>query len=479
VAVADTRRQAPAPSVALAVLALGAVSFALLQSLVAPALPTIQHVLDTSPATIGWMLSIYLLVASIAAPLVGRLGDMYGKRRMLLVCIGCLFVGVLVDALAASIGVMLAGRALQGLGIGIFPLAYGIIRDQLPPERVAGAIGLVSGLLGTGAGVGVILSGVIVEHLSFHFLFWLPLIPIALTALAVAALVPESRTRRPGRIAWRSVVLMTAGLSSLLIGISRAHFWGWNSTKTIVFFVAGALLAVAWVHAELTAAEPLIDMRVMRLRTVRSANACGALISWSLFTIFFLVPQLVQEPEITGFGFGSSVTASGLFLFPMTCCILLVGPLAGRIERSFGARPPLVAGACATAAGCGLLALAHGQGWGICVSTALVGVGVGLAFAAMANAIVHSVPPEQTSMASGMNFLTRTIGGAFGIQLAATLLAANTGPDGLPSEHGYVVALLVAVGVAAIGASVSMTMPRRKPHPVATVGAPPAVEVLP
>jgi MFS family permease len=436
-----------------------------------------QRALDTSPATIGWMLSIYLLVACVAAPLVGRLGDMYGKRRMLLISIGSLFVGVLIDALAQSIAVMLAGRALQGLGIGIFPLAYGIIRDQLPPERVAGAIGFVSALLGIGGGVGVILSGLIVEHLSFHFLFWLPLIPITLTALAVVAFVPESDVRRPGTIAWRSVVLMTTGLSSILVGVSRAHVWGWGSTKTVTLFVVGAALVAAWVRAELSATEPLIDMRVMRLHTVRGANACGALVSWSLFTIFFLVPQLVQEPKSTGFGFGMSVAASGLLLFPATCSILLVGPLAGRIERAFGTRLPLVAGACAAATGCGSLALAHRHTWEICVGTALAGIGVGLAFAAMANAIVHAVPPEQTSMASGMNFLSRSLGGAFGTQLAATFVAASRGADGLASERGYILALVAALGAAAIGAVAALTIPPTRPPPVLPVALAPQAEI--
>src|SRR5437762_10783994 len=190
------------PGVTFVVLALGGISYALLQSLVAPALPDIQHALHTSEAHVSWVLTSYLLSASIATPIIGRLGDIHGKERLLVIVLALLAVGTLVSALATTLTLMLIGRIVQGAAGGIFPLAFGIIRDEFPREQVAARIGLMSALLGVGGGAGVVFAGPIIDHLSYHYLFWLPLIPIAVATVATHVVVPESPIKVAGRISW-------------------------------------------------------------------------------------------------------------------------------------------------------------------------------------------------------------------------------------------------------------------------------------
>ena len=219
--------------VTFSLLALAAVSYALLQSLVAPALPDIQHALHTSVNSASWVLTAYLLSASVATPLIGRLGDMYGKERLLVAVLLLLCVATTVSALATSLAVMLVGRVVQGAAGGVFPLAFGIIRDEFPRERVAGAVGVMAALAGVGGGAGVVLAGPIVQHLSIHWLFWLPLVALIPTTIAIHRFVPESPIRVPGRVNWSAAALMSSGLAAVLLAVSEAPVWHWLSVKTL------------------------------------------------------------------------------------------------------------------------------------------------------------------------------------------------------------------------------------------------------
>jgi len=319
-----------------AALALGGATFALLQSLVAPALPTIQHDLHTTPTAVTWVLTAYLLSAAVCTPVVGRLGDMFGKERMLLTVLIVLGAGTLIAALANTVEIMILGRVVQGAGGAIFPLAFGIIRDEFPRERVATRIALMSALLGIGGGLGIVLAGPIVKTLGYHWLFWFPLIAVAVTALATHFFVPESPVKAPGHVNWRGAVLLSAWLVCLLVGISEGADWGWASARTLGLFAAAAVLVVLWIGNEQRAAEPLVDMRMMRRRGVWTVNLTAVLLGAGMFTSFVLIPQFVEMPASTGYGFGASVTEAGLFLLPSTVGMLLFSPLAGRLSATVG-----------------------------------------------------------------------------------------------------------------------------------------------
>jgi EmrB/QacA subfamily drug resistance transporter len=449
------------PSFTLAILSLGALAYSLLQSAVLPALPDLQRSLHTSETGVTWVLTAYLLSASVATPILGRLGDMFGKERMLLWTYVILSAGTLMAALVDSIGLLDVARVVQGVGGGIFPLAFGIIRDEFPRQKIAGAIGLLSAILGIGGGAGIVLGGLIVEHLNWHWLFWIPLAGLVGAAGLTARFVPESPVRVPGRINWLSGVLMAAGLSAVLLAISEATTWGWGAAKTMVLLLGGLAVCAAWVFAELRAGEPLVDMSMMRLRGVWTTNLAGFLLGGGMFASFVLVPQFVELPKSTGFGFGASVLEGGIYLLPSTVTMLLTGALAGRLAARFGSKSALVAGAAFSALSFALLTVAHSSPWHVYLASALLGAGVGLAFAAMANLIVQAVPAEQTGIATGMNTVMRSIGGAVGSQIAATLIAGHLLRSGLPAEHGYVLAFAVSFAFLAVCVLASLLVPGR------------------
>jgi MFS family permease len=337
---------------------------------------------------------------------------------------------------------------------------------------VAAAIGLMSALLGVGGGAGVVLAGPIVDNLSFHYLFWLPLIPIVITTVATQLFVPESPVRVPGRVNWTGAALMSGGLAAVLVGVSETANWHWLSWKTLGCIAVGLLLLALWVRSESRSDHPLVDMRMMRIRGVWTTNAVSLLLGFGMYSSFILLPQFVETPTRAGYGFGASVTQAGLFMVPSTLAMLLVGSQTGRLERLFGSKPPLLAGGLLTLVSFVILAFARGARWEIYVAAALLGSGIGLAFAAMANLIIENVGPEQTGVATGMNTVTRTVGGAFGGAATASLLAGTVGASGYPTADGYTAAFALCVVALALGVAAGLRTPPRRPeqafepHPV-------------
>lgn len=429
----------------LAVLALGGIAYAMLSSLVVPALPTMQRELGTTETGITWLLTGYLLAASVGTSIIGRLGDMYGKERLLLWTLVVLGFGTLLGAVSSSLPLLILARFIQGVGGGIFPLAFGIVRDEFPQEKVAGGIGLLSAILGVGGGVGIVLSGVIIQHLDYHWLFWLPLVAIVIAAFATWRLVPESPVRTPGRVNWLAAALMTIGLSAVLLAVSETTVWGWVSAKTFGLTLIGVLFIVAWIRVEVRSETPLIDMTMMRVRGVWTTNAAAFLLGAGLYASFIVFPQFAQLPTKTGFGFGASVVVSGLYLLPATIGMTILGLKAGAISARFGSRAALLGGIVFSTASFVMLAVAHEHPYQLLIAASLLGVGIGLAFAALGNLIVQAVPSEQTGVASGMNTVMRTLGGALGGQLSATFIAENTA-HGLPTVTGFTETFLMATG---------------------------------
>jgi MFS family permease len=387
---------------------------------------------------------------------------MYGKERLLMIVLLLLALGTLISAIASSLWLMILGRVIQGVGGGIFPLAFSIIRDELPREKVPGAIGLVSSLLGIGGGLGVVLAGVVTENLSYHWLFWFPLVAILLTAYLTWRHIPESPVKTPGHVNYKAAALMTAGISGVLLAITQTSTWGWGSPKTLGLLALGAALVVAWIRAELRSREPLVDMRMMAIRGVWTTNAVAFLIGVGMYSSFVLLPELVQEPTSTGYGFGASPTAAGLFLLPATIGVTALGQMAGIFERRIGSRWALIAGAMFAVASYTLLVVDRSHPSEIYVAAGLLGVGIGLSFSAMANLIVQNVRQEQTGVATGMNAVTRTLGGAFGGQVAATLLAGSVGAAGIPTSSGFTLAFLMCL-IAVVGAvGFAIAVPKRR-----------------
>jgi EmrB/QacA subfamily drug resistance transporter len=444
------------------VLAIAGLAYSIMSSMVAPALPDIETELHTTPTGVAWVLTAFLLSTSVFTPIAGRLGDMFGKERMLIITLAVLTVGSIIAALATSLNVLLVGRVIQGAGGAIFPLAFGIIRDEFPRERTASGIALISAILGIGGGLGILLAGPIVDNLSYHWLFWIPMIPVVIALVAAFFWVPESPVKTPGKVNWLGAALLSAWLVCLLVAVSEGQSWGWTSPKFLGLIVAAILIAFAWVRQEQGAPEPLVDMKMMRVRGVWTVNAAALLIGAGLYSSFILIPQFVEEPTSSGYGFGASVSQAGLFMLPSTIAMLLVSPIAGRLSNRFGSRVPLVLGALITTIAFGFLGLVHGEKIDIYIGAGLMGVGIGLAFASLANLIVEAVPPTQTGVATGINTVMRTVGGAIGSTIGAAVIAGTVIGDGNPTESGFQAAFLIAAGAGLLALLASISVPRPK-----------------
>ncbi len=441
------------------VLCLGVASFSLLQSMVNPVLPTIEAALDTDQATVTWVLTAYLLSASVFTPIIGRVGDKVGKERMLVAALAALAVGSLLAAMATSIGVLILARVVQGVGGGVLPLTFGIIRDEFPRDKVAGAVGTAAALLAVGGGVGLVIAGPVVDALSYHWLFWIPMAMTIVATVATAFYIPESPERAPGRINVGTALLLSAWLVALLLGVSQGHTWGWSSGRVIGLFVAAAVLLPTWVVAESRSADPLVDMTMMRIPTVWTVNLVALLFGAGMYSMFAFLPQFLQTPEAAGYGFGASVTESGLLLLPQTVASFVAGVLAGRLAHRFGSKRLLVVGATLTAVGTLGLTLAHGSVWLVLVETTVLGLAFGLAFAAMSNLVVDAVPQSQTGVASGMNTNIRTVGGAIGSAVLASVVTSGAQPTGLPVEAGYTHGFGVLAATSGLAAVVALFIP--------------------
>ena len=446
----------------LGALLLAALAFALLQTMVAPAIPHFAEEYDTTTGAATWVMTGFLLSASVCTPLSGKLGDLFGKGRILTFVLVLFSAGSIICALSPSIEVLIAGRILSGVGAGVFPLAFGIINDELLPERRATAIGLMSAMFGIGGGIGMPLAGVIIDNAHVSLLFWLGLISLP-AAAAVWRWVPPSPARERTRIDWIGALLLSAGLALVLLGISRANTWGWDSPAFLGTLSAGLATIAGFVAHALRTPDPLVDIKVMRHRPVLATNATGFLIGLAMFASFILIPQFAQTPESTGYGFGMTTTEAGLLLLPGSLTMLIAGPLGGMLGNRIGFRATLLLGTALSGLSFGLLAVAHEHPWEFIVSGVLMGFGISFAFAAMVNVIVMSVDPREVGVATGINTVTRTVGGAFGSALVAALLAAETVPGTLFATEAAYTGAFAMSGIGAFAAlAAAAAIPRRR-----------------
>ncbi|HET9322572.1 MAG TPA: MFS transporter [Gaiellaceae bacterium] len=441
----------------LAILILAGISIALQQTMVVPALPALQREFDTTTAWATWLLTGFLLSASVATPLLGRLGDQYGKERVLLISLLIFFMGSVLAIFAPSIAVLIGCRVLQGAGAAVFPLSFAIIKDEFPAEKVGVAVGSVSAVFAVGGGLGLVLSGVIMDSLSWHWLFVVGAVAVGIAAVLVHFFVPESPIKSPSRVDVAGATLLSIGLVALLLALTEGENWGWGSARIVGLFTVAAVALVSWGYVETRVPDPMVDMRMLARRPVFFANLTGLIAGFAMFGSFVLVPNFVQIQErVAGYGFGASATTTGLYLLPAAVAGFLMGPLAGIMGRRWGSKWPLCIGLALAAVALTMLALRHDHPWQVVAAMVVFGLGIPMTFAAMANVIVSSVRPTETGVATGMNTVMRTIGGVIGGQVGAAILTAETiGGLGIPEESAFTTAFWISAVAATVGAVVA------------------------
>ena len=457
-------------NVTLAILTFAGIAFALQQTMVIPALPALQRDLHTTTAWATWLLTGFLLSASVATPLLGKLGDQYGKERLLVIALGIFFVGSLGAALAPNIWVLIACRMVQGTGGAVFPLSFSIIRDEFPPEKVGVAVGVVSSVFAVGGGFGLVLSGVIVDNLSWRWLFVIGALGVGTAALLVHRYVPESPIKTASRLDIPGALLLSVGLVALLLALTEGENWGWTSSRTDGLFAVAAGALLAWGVVELRVPEPMVDMRMLSYRPVLLTNLTALIVGFAMFGSFVLIPNFVEAPRelsdsvaaMVHYGFGATSTQAGLYLLPGAVSGFFSGPLAGILGRRYGSKWPLALGLFLAGAAITELAVWHDRPWQIVLGMLILGAGAPFAFAAMAKIIVDSVRPTETGVATGVNTVMRTIGGVVGGQVGAAILTADTIPGtSVPAESAFAKAFWMSAAAAFVGVILALLVTPR------------------
>ncbi|GLY50833.1 MFS transporter [Lentzea sp. NBRC 102530] len=434
-------------------------SFSLPQALVNPVLPQLQAELQISQGLAAWVVTAYLLSATVSTPVLGRLGDLHGRDRVLTATLVVLAVGSLVAAVAPGIGTMIVGRVLQGAGSGVLPLAFAIVRDETPPAKLAGAIGATAAMSAAGGGVGLVLAGPLVDLLGIRSLFWIPLVMTVLVAVAAKFVIPPSRTREPGAISWPATVLLAGWLTAALLPLAQAGRW--PTSVTVGLLAASVVLMAGWVKVERLSPSPLVDLRLMRVPAVWVSNAISMLMGFALFAVFGFLPVFLQTSPAVGYGFAATVTEAGLLLVPMTVMMFLAGLVAARLTTRYGARLMFVSSSALNVVALLVLALLHDHRWQVLLAMGLLGTAMGTAFTVMSTVIATSVPAGRTGLANGVNANVRTLGGALGAALVGSIITSHTTTGGAPAEVGYTYGFLALAAAGLVAVAVAFATPRR------------------
>ncbi|OLF06811.1 MFS transporter [Actinophytocola xinjiangensis] len=440
----------------VAVLAFAGIVVSLMQTLVIPLAPEFPRLLDTSPASAAWVITSTLLASAVATPVVGRLGDMYGKRRMLLTSLMVLVSGSVVCALADSLLPMIVGRALQGLAGGVIALGISIMRDELPAERLGSATAMMSASLGVGGALGLPAATFLAERADWHLLFWAAGGVGVLVTLLVLALVPESPVRSGGRFDVVGAAGLSTALLCLLLAVSQGATWGWTSPLTTGLFAAAVVVLLVWGWWELRTPRPLVDLRTTARRQVLLTNLASVVFGFAMFAMALVVPQILLLPAETGYGLGQTMLVVGLVMAPNGLIMMFMAPLSAWISRTRGPRTTLIIGAAVVSTGYALGIGLMSTVWQLVLVSCVIGAGVGLSYGAMPSLIMAAVPVSETAAANSLNTLMRAIGTATSSAVAGVILAQLTtsfGAVAVPSQGGF--RLIMAIGaVAALGAIV-------------------------
>lgn len=449
----------------VAVLCFGGLVASLTQTMVIPIQGELGRLLHTSEANASWVVTATLVAGAVAMPISGRLGDLYGKQRVLVVSAALLVVGSLVCALSSSLVPMLAGRLLQGFAMGFIPVGIALLREVTPPRLTPTAMAAMSATLGVGGAIGLPLSAWIVEDFSWHTLFWVSTGLAAAVALAVVLLVPHVRDATPGRFDAVGALGLAIGLVAVLVAVSKGNEWGWGQGRTLGLLLAGGLVLLAWGGHELRVSDPLCDLRVSARRPVLLTNAAAIAVGFGMMAQAIVVPRLLQSPVQTGYGLGQSLLETGLWMAPGGLVMMLFSPVSGRLIRVVGARVTLMIGGTVLGLGYVFAFFLMDAPWQLMVASCINSAGVGIGYAAMPTLILESVPLAEAGSAVGVNGLMRSIGTSVSSAVMAAILTASTldlGGYALPTEKAFAICFGVGAAAAFVGVLLAALVPRRQ-----------------
>ncbi|MEU0602684.1 MFS transporter [Streptomyces sp. NPDC006393] len=445
------------------VLAFAGIVVAVMQTLLVPVIKDLPQLLNTSASNATWVLTSTLLSGAVATPIMGRLGDLYGKRRMLVTSLAVMVVGALVSAFTSALLPMIVGRTLQGFAMGAIPLGIGLMRDMLPREKLGSAMALMSSSIGVGGGLALPAAALVAQHTDWHALFYgaagLGVLSIALTLLTV----PESPMRAEGSFDLLGALGLSAGLVLFLLPITKGSDWGWSSATTLGLFAAAVVVLLLWGLLELRIKAPLVDLRTTARREVLLTNLASIMVGVAFYVVSLVLPQLLQLPTATGYGLGQSMVVAGLCVAPLGLTMMFTAPVYARLSARYGPKVTLILGlliiAIGYGGGLGLMSAA----WQTVVTSVMLGAGIGLAYSSLPALIVGAVPASETGAANGLNTLMRSIGTSVSSAVVGMVLANtadHVGGLAVPTMHGFRVSFLIATAAVALGLLLALCLPR-------------------
>lgn len=441
-----------------AVLSAVVLVYSVLESMLVPALPLIQQGVGASTASITWVFTGLLLSGAVCTPLVGRLADIHNKKAVFFGVWAVAVAGVLIAAVATSIGVLAVGQVLQGAGLGFVPLAIGILRDTQSAEKARTGNGIIVGMSALGSVAGVLLAGPLLTVLSYHWLYWLPLGALVLLGIVAAAVIPSSPATSEGTIDWAGAVLLSAGLLAVLIALTKAPVWGWSSVRFLGLAPAGVVLVAVFAVVERRVARPLVDLRVGG-KAVIVTCVVAFTAGWATYAVFLSLPTIVAAPPAAGYGLGGTPTTAGFVLLPLGLVGAVSAALTGRLERLLGSKLVMVLSCVPLVASSAVLFLARHEGGMLALASGLAGLGIGVGLTQAMNIVSSSVPAQRVASASGFLLVVRSVGGTLGAQVSGSVLASDVVP-GTPlptwSSFGTIFVIAIVVGFVALAASTAL-----------------------
>jgi predicted MFS family arabinose efflux permease len=441
----------PRTGLLILALALSVANVSVLQTLVVPVLAMIAQQLDSSLSAVGWVLTANLLAAAVLTPLLGRLGDVYGKRPVMIGILVAVLIGTVLALVTSSLPLLIVARVLQGSSYGLFPLSMGVLREEMPVAKLTMSMAIVSATLGVGGVIGLLSTGLLTRNGGdYHRPFWIGLgMALAALLLTVIALPRRPRAKNAGSsVDWLGAGILGAGLVLLLLPISQGADWGWGSARTIGSFVASAVVLFGWVQAERRIKQPLARPSLLARRAVMMPNLAALFVGFGLFAAFLAITSFAETPESAGYGFGASVlTASAMYLLPGGVLGVLLAPLVGRFVQRAGGYQALLTGAALGLAGFLGMAAFHGRPWEFVVFATLSQLSVTFGFAALPALLVQAVEPADTGVANSVNSIARSVGSAIASALIVTVLDGSiNATTGFPKETAY--DLILGLGAA-------------------------------
>ena len=448
------------------VLAFAGISVAVMQTLLVPVVARLPQLLGTTSSDAAWVVTATLLSGAVATPIMGRLGDLYGKRRLILASLAAMVAGSLICALTSSLVPMIAGRAVQGFAMGAIPLGISIMRDELPAARVLSSVALMSSTLGIGGAVGLPVAALVIEHSDWHTMFWASAGLGLLDIVLVLCFVAESPLRSRGRFDAAGALGLSAALVSLLLAVTQGGDWGWTSGRTLGLLAASVLIGLLWGAYELRVASPMVDLRVSARPAVLLTNVAALLIGFAFYANSLATAQMVQEPRSTGYGLGASIVVSGLCLLPGGLSMVALSPVSARISAKYGPKVTLAVAAACMAVGYSVRFFTSHELWMIIAGATVVAAGTAIGYSALPALVMRAVPVGETGAANGLNTLMRSVGQAFCSAVVAAVLANVTfQAEGrtAPTLHAYLLVFLIAGAAALLALVVTLCLPGHRP----------------